>query len=113
MAYAPVLKTVSQPGSVVWESECEVCQCIDNQYECDTTACNRTTFSIPATQTEPTVYTVTSPVQTIPVGSHVNATTPPLTLTKKTEVKNCLFWDFLKFSTMTDCTSVKGYLVTA
>jgi hypothetical protein len=72
-----------KPGSVVWESECEVCQCIDNQYECDTTACNRTTFSTLATQTEPTVYTETPPVQTTPV---VNATTLPVTLTVKTTV---------------------------
>lgn len=75
-----------QPGSVVWESECEVCQCIDNQYECDTTACNRTTFSIPATQTEPTIYTETPPTQTIGDGSHVKTVTSPVTLTVKTTV---------------------------
>lgn len=37
-----------QPGSTYHESECEVCQCINNNYVCDDTSC-KTTTEIPTT----------------------------------------------------------------
>ncbi|PNF36643.1 hypothetical protein B7P43_G19101, partial [Cryptotermes secundus] len=69
-----------KPGSVVQESECEVCQCFDNQYECDATACNRTTFS---TEETPSEYVTTVLPVTVTVGLPVTPTlkptvTPPL-----------------------------------
>ncbi|KDR23192.1 Hemocytin, partial [Zootermopsis nevadensis] len=71
-----------KPGSVVQESECEVCQCIDNQYECDTSACNRT---VATTEASPIFVTETAATQTVPAKNLENITATP-TVTLKTTV---------------------------
>lgn len=32
---------IQQPGAVYKESDCKVCQCIDNAYVCDTETCTK------------------------------------------------------------------------
>ncbi|RZF42331.1 hypothetical protein LSTR_LSTR016166 [Laodelphax striatellus] len=36
--------TLVKPGQVLWESNCEACQCLNNHYVCDTSECLKTTI---------------------------------------------------------------------
>ncbi|XP_069683352.1 hemocytin isoform X2 [Periplaneta americana] len=61
---------VVKPGEVVKESECEVCQCVDNHYECENW-CNKTTAfteasSMPASTPTPWLPTPTAPSSLTP-----------------------------------------------
>uniref|UniRef100_A0A8D8ZF36 Hemocytin n=1 Tax=Cacopsylla melanoneura TaxID=428564 RepID=A0A8D8ZF36_9HEMI len=50
--------TLVKPGGIVYENECELCQCLNNHYTCDTTICHSTTQPPPTTEQEPPRTTV-------------------------------------------------------
>ncbi|XP_046389468.1 hemocytin isoform X2 [Ischnura elegans] len=60
-----------KPGAIFWESKCEACQCINNEYVCDATSCHAKatppTPSINASRAvAPDVYTVIPTTQRPP-----------------------------------------------
>lgn len=71
-----------QPGAVYKESDCKVCQCIDNAYVCDTQACKKdrqviiTTDESSVTSKEDKKDIITKDIVTLPVTT-INTATPP------------------------------------
>lgn len=76
---------IVKPGGIVFESECEICQCVNNHYTCDTSICKQPTtqaeISTTPDENSPTTVAekVTSPATTMKNIIILSSTvTPPL-----------------------------------
>ncbi|XP_026679243.1 hemocytin-like [Diaphorina citri] len=79
--------TLVKPGGLFYESECELCQCLNNHYTCDTSICQspttaETTLS-PTTLAE-TTLSPTSPDETTRSSTTVDTPTSPETTSQET-----------------------------